>query len=38
MVIKKTESHPEVHFGKNAVLLINLGTPSSTSKKTLENI
>ena len=33
MVIKKTNSHPKVSFGKSAVLLINLGTPSSTSKK-----
>ena len=33
MVIKKTSSHPKVSFGKSAVLLINLGTPSSTSKK-----
>ena len=24
MVIKKTDSHPKVAFGKNAVLLINL--------------
>ena len=33
MVIKKNDSHPKVAYGKNAVLLINLGTPSSTSKK-----
>ena len=36
MVIKKTDSHPKVAFGKNAVLLINLGTPSSTSKKDIK--
>ena len=36
MVIKKTSSHPKVNFGKNAVLLINLGTPSSTSKKDIK--
>ena len=33
MVIKKTKSHPNITYGKNAVLLINLGTPSSTSVK-----
>ena len=36
MVIKKTNSHPKVSFGKNAVLLINLGTPISTSKKDIK--
>ena len=36
MVIKKADSHPKVAFGKNAVLLINLGTPSSTSKKDIK--
>ena len=36
MVIKKTDSHPNVAFGKNAVLLINLGTPSSTSKNDIK--
>ena len=36
MVIKKTYSHPKVAFGKNAILLINLGTPSSTSKKDIK--
>ena len=36
MVIKKTDSHPKVNFGKNAVLLINLGTPDSTSKKDIK--
>ena len=36
MVIKKTDSHPTVAFGKNAVLLINLGTPSSTTKKDIK--
>ena len=36
MVIKKNNSHPKVAFGKNAVLLINLGTPSSTSKKDIK--
>ena len=33
MVIKKDDTHPKVSFGKNAVLLINLDTPDSTSKK-----
>ena len=33
MVIKKTNSHPSIAFGKNGILLINLGTPSSTSVK-----
>ena len=36
MIVKKTKSHPKVAFGKNAVLLINLGTPSSTSKKDIK--
>ena len=36
MVIEKTNSHPKVAFGKNAVLLINLGTPSSFSKKDIK--
>ena len=36
MVIKKNSSHPKVAFGKNAILLINLGTPSSTSKKDIK--
>ena len=38
MVIKKTDSHPKVTFGKKVVLLINLGNPSSTSKKILKEI
>ena len=25
------QNHPEVHFGKTGVLLINLGTPDSTN-------
>ena len=36
MVIKKTNSHPNIAYGKNAVLLINLGTPSSTSVKDIK--
>ena len=36
MVIKKTDTHPKVAYGKNSVLLINLGTPSSTSKKAIK--
>ena len=36
MVIKKTDSHPKISFGKNAVLLINLGTPSSTNQKDIK--
>ena len=36
MVIKKTDSHPKVNFGKNAVLLINLGTRILHQKKTLK--
>ena len=31
MVVKKKSSHPKILFGKNGVLIINLGTPSSTS-------
>ena len=27
----KTEQHPEVKYGKTGVLIINLGTPDSTS-------
>ena len=30
---KKIDSHPKVAFGKNAVLIINLGTPMSTEVK-----
>ena len=33
MLKKKIDSHPAVAFGKNAVLLINLGTPKSTEVK-----
>ena len=36
MVIKKDDTHPKVSFGKNAVLLINLDTPDSTSKKDIK--
>ncbi len=36
MVIKKLTLILKVAFGKNAVLLINLGTPSSTSKKDIK--
>ena len=36
MVIKKDHTHPKVSFGKNAVLLINLDTPDSTSKKDIK--
>jgi len=36
MVIKKTNSHPKVAYGKNAVLLINLGTPASTSVRDIK--
>ena len=36
MVIKKTDTHPSIAFGKSAVLLINLGTPSSTSKRDIK--
>ena len=36
MVIKKNDSHPKVSFGKNGVILINLGTPPSTSKKDIK--
>ena len=36
MVIKKNDTHPKVSFGKNAILLINLGTPESTSKKDIK--
>ena len=37
MVIEKTASHPNVLFGKNGILLINLGTPSSTSVKDIRS-
>ena len=33
MLKKKIDSHPDVAFGKNAVLIINLGTPKSTEVK-----
>ena len=33
MYKKKIDSHPKVAFGKNAVLIINLGTPMSTEVK-----
>ena len=33
MITKKNESHPKVAFGKNGVLIINLGTPISTEVK-----
>lgn len=33
MAIKKTDAHPNIAYGKNGILLINLGTPSSTSVK-----
>ena len=33
MLKKKIDSHPDVAYGKNAILLINLGTPKSTEVK-----
>ena len=30
-MINKKEEHPKVKFGKTGVLLVNLGTPNSTS-------
>jgi len=30
--------HPEVKYGKTGVLIVNLGTPDSTSCGILENI
>ena len=37
MLKKKIDSHPAVAFGKNAVLLINLGTPKSTEVKEIRS-
>ena len=37
MLKKKIDSHPDVAFGKNAVLLINLGTPKSTEVKEIRS-
>ena len=34
----KIEKHPEVKYGKTGVLIINLGTPDSTSWWDKENI
>tara|TARA_A100001011_G_scaffold381832_1_gene450834 strand:- start:830 stop:1846 length:1017 start_codon:yes stop_codon:yes gene_type:complete len=36
MVIKKDKSHPKISFGKNGILIINLGTPKSTKKKDIK--
>ena len=36
MVIKRDKSHPKVSFGKNGILIINLGTPKSTKKKDIK--
>ena len=33
MIERKKKSHPKIAFGKNGVLLINLGTPKSTEVK-----
>ena len=33
MLKKKKDYHPDVSYGKNGVLLINLGTPKSTEVK-----
>ncbi len=33
MVIKKNSSHPNILYGKNGILLINLGTPITTKVK-----
>ena len=31
MEIKNTNDHPPIEYGKTGILLINLGTPDSTS-------
>ena len=33
MLVKKDKSHPKIAYGKNGVLIINLGTPKSTDVK-----
>ena len=38
MIEIKNNNHPKVHFGKTGVLLVNLGTPDSTSWLDIRNI